>query len=149
VYRCIVVGTDGSTTAGEAVRQAAQLAQAFGAELHVVHAFQTVSPLATIGPDAGAAATALGLPEQVETHARDILRRAADSAGAEGVRVETHLGTGDPAEALLETAERVGADLLVVGNKGMSGVRRFVLGSVPNKVSHHSHCSVLIVNTTG
>jgi nucleotide-binding universal stress UspA family protein len=59
------------------------------------------------------------------------------------------LCTGDPANALLETAERVGADLLVIGNKGMSGVRRFVLGSVPNKISHHCPCSLLIVHTTG
>jgi nucleotide-binding universal stress UspA family protein len=50
---------------------------------------------------------------------------------------------------LIETAERVGADLLVIGNKGMSGVRRFVLGSVPNKISHHCPCSLLIVHTTG
>jgi nucleotide-binding universal stress UspA family protein len=44
-------------------------------------------------------------------------------------------------------AENVGADLVVVGNRGMSGVRRFVLGSVPNKVSHHSPCNLLIVDT--
>ena len=55
---------------------------------------------------------------------------------------------GDPADAILDVAEEQGADLIVVGNKGMTGAKRFLLGSVPNKVSHHAPCSVLIVRTT-
>ncbi len=63
------------------------------------------------------------------------------------MKVETHPLNGDPADALLATAEQVHADLIVVGNRGMSGMKRFVLGSVPNKVSHHCPCSLLIVDT--
>jgi nucleotide-binding universal stress UspA family protein len=63
------------------------------------------------------------------------------------VNCETHQLPGDAADALLDVAEQVGADLLVVGNRGMTGARRFVLGSVPNEVSHHSPCSLLIVDT--
>ena len=59
-----------------------------------------------------------------------------------------HAREGDPADAILDVAEELGADLIVVGNKGMSGAKRFLLGSVPNKVSHHAPCSVLIVRTT-
>ncbi len=55
---------------------------------------------------------------------------------------------GDPADAILKVAEDVEADLIVVGNKGMTGARRFLLGSVPNKVSHHAPCSVFIARTT-
>ncbi len=55
---------------------------------------------------------------------------------------------GDPADAILNVAEEANADLIVVGNKGMTGARRFLLGSVPNKVSHHAPCSVIIVRTT-
>ncbi len=148
MYSTIVVGTDGSTTASEAVRHACTLALAMGATLHVVHAFQAVSALATLGPDAGAAAASAGLTEAVETQARQILEQAGVVAKSEGVTVETHLCPGDAASALIDTAERVGADLIVIGNKGMSGVRRFVLGSVPNKISHHCPCSLLIVNTS-
>ena len=67
---------------------------------------------------------------------------------APGVEVETFAREGDPADAILDVAEERDADLIVVGNKGMTGARRFLLGSVPNKVSHHAPCSVLIVRTT-
>jgi nucleotide-binding universal stress UspA family protein len=149
MYNTIVVGTDGSPTAGEAVRHAGELAKATGAELHVVHAFQPVSAMTSIGPDGGAAAASAGLTEALESQAREVLDRAGTAARAQGVKVATHLCADDPASALLETAERLGADLLVIGNKGMSGVKRFVLGSVPNKISHHCPCNLLIVHTTG
>jgi nucleotide-binding universal stress UspA family protein len=67
---------------------------------------------------------------------------------AKGVEAESHARLGDPADALLEVAEEEGADLIVVGNRGMTGAKRFLLGSVPNKISHHAPCSVLIVRTT-
>jgi nucleotide-binding universal stress UspA family protein len=66
---------------------------------------------------------------------------------ARGVEAECHARKGDPADALLQVAEENGADLIVVGNRGMTGAKRFLLGSVPNKVSHHASCSVLIVRT--
>ena len=76
-----------------------------------------------------------------------VLDAAAAQARREGVEVHTHPVEGDPADAILNVAEKVKADLLVVGNKGMTGARRF-LGSVPNNVSHHAPCSVIIVRTT-
>jgi len=62
--------------------------------------------------------------------------------------VRTHPIQGDPADAILNVAEEIKADLIVVGNKGMTGARRYFLGSVPNKVSHHAPCSVMIIRTT-
>jgi nucleotide-binding universal stress UspA family protein len=92
-------------------------------------------------------AMAMQLPvDEIEAEVRGILERAAEPARAAGVKVETHSTVGSPAEMLCETADTVKADLLVVGNRGMQGGRRF-LGSVPNTVSHHAHCSVLIVDT--
>lgn len=149
MFERIVVGTDGSGTACEAVRQAATLAQLAGARLHIVHAFQAMPGLAAIGLDAGAAALAAGLPEAAERDATLVLERAAEIARRTCSDVEVHLQVGDPAAALLEVAENEKADLLIVGNRGMSGVKRFVLGSVPNKVSHHAPCHLLIINTTG
>ena len=76
------------------------------------------------------------------------LRDAAEEIEEAGIEVETFAREGDPADAILDVAEERSADLIVVGNKGMTGAKRFLLGSVPNKVSHHAPCSVLIVRTT-
>jgi nucleotide-binding universal stress UspA family protein len=76
------------------------------------------------------------------------LAEAGKALEEDGVRVETHAREGDPADAILDVAEEQGADLIVVGNKGMTGAKRFLLGSVPNKVSHHAPCSVMIIRTT-
>jgi nucleotide-binding universal stress UspA family protein len=142
MFGVVVVGTDGSDTAKEAVRQAAELAQSHGAQLNVVSAYETVheSRLWTERGDA---------PRDRDRMMKVVeatLSEAADQV--EGVKVETFSREGDPADAILDVAEERGADLIVVGNKGMTGAKRFLLGSVPNKVSHHAPCSVLIVRTT-
>ena len=82
----------------------------------------------------------------------EIVRAALETATAlaekTGVTSTTHALTGDPADALLSLCEEVDADLLVVGNRGMHGVSRFLLGSVSNRCAHHANRSVLIVQTT-
>jgi len=142
MYSKIVVGTDGSETAGEAVRQAGRLAQMLGAELFVVHAASTTVAAADLG---------LGLPpldvEAIHNAGRQILDRAISQVGNQ-VKMRTLMQDGDAADAILDAAEQEGADLIVVGNRGMRGAKRFVLGSVPNRVVHHAPCSVLIVHTT-
>jgi nucleotide-binding universal stress UspA family protein len=75
-----------------------------------------------------------------------VLEKAAGIARAGGAEAEVHAPRGNPAEALIDVAEQCGADLIVVGSRGMTGTRRF-LGSVPDKVSHHAGCSVMIVQT--
>jgi len=88
--------------------------------------------------------------EQVNTlreEAERIRSQLFAEAEAEGVSLTLHNPGGDPAKALLGTAEEVSADLVVVGNRGMSGAKRFVQGSVPNTVAHSCHCDVLIVDT--
>ena len=76
------------------------------------------------------------------------LTDAAEQVEGAGVKVDTFAREGDAADAILDVAEETHADLIVVGNKGMTGAKRFLLGSVPNKVSHHAPCSVLIIRTT-
>jgi nucleotide-binding universal stress UspA family protein len=147
VYSCIVVGTDGSDTAAEAVRQAAELARIHGARLHLVSAY---SPTLR----AKLQAERELLPEEERwmaspgEQAERVLTEAAKAAEASGIAVETHSLPGDPAEVIIELAENLEAELVVVGNKGMTGITRFLLGSVPSKVAHHASCSVLIVRTT-
>jgi len=150
VYEVIVVGTDGSETAGVAVQHATALAQLSDATLHIVHAHQPLSAShAAMGASSGLQTIDV---EQVNAgiaaDSNSVCEHAASAAKRDGVRVETHPRPGDAAGALIGVAEEVGADLIVIGNRGMSGARRFMLGSVPNKVSHHCPCSLLIVDTT-
>jgi nucleotide-binding universal stress UspA family protein len=147
VFTRIVVGTDGSDTAEEAVRQAIDLAKLTGATLSVVSAFQPVSKRRIHDEQEGVPADIaheIGPREDVIL----VLDAAAAKARAAGIEVRTHPVQADPAEAILNVAEEVKADLIVVGNKGMTGARRYLLGSVPNNVSHHAPCSVIIVRTT-
>jgi nucleotide-binding universal stress UspA family protein len=143
----IVVGTDGSDTAKEAVRQAADLAKQVGARLDVVSAYEPVpqSRLREERQEIPADIAHVVSPtEDVEA----LLAETAKQVGNNGVKVGTFARQGDPADAILDVAEEQKADLIIVGNKGMTGAKRFLLGSVPNKVSHHAPCSVLIVRTT-
>ena len=144
----IVVGTDGSETAKKAVQEAAALASQVGASVDIVSAYAPVSNQrlreeAKQAPDD--VQWMVNAREDVDTK----LEEAKEIAASAGVdKVELHAREGDPADAILDVAEEQKADLIVVGNKGMSGAKRFLLGSVPNKVSHHAPCSVLIVRTT-
>jgi len=143
MYSSIVVGTDGSETAREAVIQAAEMARATGARLIVVSAYTPVAARVSAGGAPEAADWNVGSDVLVD----GVLSDAKSVTAASGVSVETRAIRGDPADGIIEVAEQEGADLIVVGNKGMTGARRFLLGSVPNKVSHHAPCSVLIVRT--
>ncbi|HYU57039.1 MAG TPA: universal stress protein [Actinomycetota bacterium] len=120
-YRKMLAGTDGSATAARAVATAVELAEKTGAGLTIV----TGAPNEQAG-------------EQVLQPVRH-----------EYPKVETVTLVGSPADAIVERAQKEGIDLIIVGNKGMTGARRFLLGSVPNKISHNAQTSVLIVNTTG
>ncbi len=147
MFTRIVVGTDGSETASEAVRQAVDVAKLSGAQLSIVSAYEPVSKRRVEGEQLEAPADV-----QHEINPREdvnlVLEAAAAAARQAGVEVQTHPVENDPADALLNVAEETKADLIVVGNKGMTGARRFLLGSVPNNVSHHAPCSVMIVRTT-
>ncbi|HKH16340.1 MAG TPA: universal stress protein [Solirubrobacteraceae bacterium] len=141
MIKTVAVGTDGSETAGKAVSTALELAERYGAGLVILSAF-----------DGGAAASVPRLsptayPEWASNAAEQaerILAAAEESAAARGIPCSTAMAQGEPGAVLVELAERHGADLLVVGNKGME---RRVLGSVPNTVTHKASCSVLVVKT--
>jgi nucleotide-binding universal stress UspA family protein len=147
MFASIVVGTDGSQTAHEAVRQAVALAQQLGARLEIVSAYEPVSS-ARLREEAQHVPADLQWMVNPREDVDATLREAAELAEAAGVESESYARQGDPADAILDVAEERGADLIVVGNKGMTGAKRFLLGSVPNKVSHHAPCSVLIIRTT-
>lgn len=123
MYQRILVGTDGSATASKAVDQAVVVARSLGATLTIFSAAKPAKGEAIVAAD------------------------AARHEGS-GVAIETRVTDTDPVSGLVEEANRGGFDLLVMGNKGMTGLTRFLKGSVPNKVTHQLPCSLLIVKTT-
>jgi nucleotide-binding universal stress UspA family protein len=148
MIRSIVVGTDGSDTARKAVQEAADLANQLGAGMDIVSAYAPVSSQ-RLRDEARQAPDDLQWTISPREDVDAKLEEAKELAEGAGVKeVTLHAREGDPADAILDVAEERGSDLIVVGNKGMSGAKRFLLGSVPNKVSHHAPCSVLIVRTT-
>ncbi len=140
MFKKILVGTDGSDTASTAVRHAAELAKAMGAELLILSAY--APPRSDVGSTFGRADAHPG-----QEIGQAILRDAEKNYGKD-LKVKTVVREGDPAEGLIDVAEEENVDLIVVGNKGMTGTKRFLLGSVPNQISHHAPSNVLIVHTT-
>ena len=139
----IVVGTDGSDTADVAVQRAAALAKLTGARIELVSGYrEDYSLVAGTGMYVG------DLSGDARKAADGCLESTAMRLRADGLEVETHCMGGDPADALIGIAEATDASMIVVGSKGMHGGRRFLLGNVPNKVSHHAPCTVMIIRTT-
>jgi nucleotide-binding universal stress UspA family protein len=133
----IAVGTDGSETANTAIDSALDIAERFGARIVFISAI------------ADTAMRNVPLDLQWAVHpaevVRETLQRAEEKATERGLQSSSEAHYGDPADVLVELAEKHGADVLVIGNKGM---QRRVLGSVPNSVTHKARCSVFVVKTT-
>jgi nucleotide-binding universal stress UspA family protein len=137
----VAVGTDGSATATEAVKEATEIARRFDAKLVLLSAFEDskrsrTSPRRNIE---------LQWASKSSARVQTILERSEAELRQVGIECETRAAEGDPAEVLVRLAKEAGADLLVIGNKGM---KRRVLGSVPNTITHTATCSVLVVKTT-
>lgn len=140
VFETVVVGADGSATAAEAVRVAIELVKLSNGNLHIVTAYKPQQLRSAAGEEFAGSLSTVDLAESV-------LADLASRARMAGVAVETHLKSDAPADSICEVATQVKADVIVVGNKGMTGLRR-VLGSVPNSVAHQAPCAVLIAFTT-
>jgi nucleotide-binding universal stress UspA family protein len=136
VISTVAVGTDGSETASEAVRQAAEFARRFDAKLVLLSAFKDDAP-ATGGDETQWA-------YNPAAQLREILSRTETEMNEQGIACSTLVDEGDPADVLVRLADDCGADVLVIGNKGM---QRRVLGSVPKSVAHNADCSVFVVKT--
>jgi nucleotide-binding universal stress UspA family protein len=135
--RNIVVGANSSPTARRAVVAAAELARLTGGKLHIV---------AAVEPEQGPNRSEVGGYVDPGHPAERLLVDLAEVAKEQGLEPIVHASAGPPADAVVKVADELGADLIVVGNKGMKGVRR-VLGSTPNSIAHNASCSVLIVDT--
>ena len=123
MYTKVLIATDGSVTATHAADVGIDVAKASKADALILH---------------------VGDPKD----GKKVLGQVEKAHSGSGVSISTMSVSGDPADMICEVAEKENVDLIVVGNKGMTGAKRFLLGSVPNQVSHHSPCNVLIVKTT-
>jgi nucleotide-binding universal stress UspA family protein len=151
MYKSIVVGIDGSETARAAMLKAAELAKLTGARVHLVTASAKgrLAEMVALDPMAAGMSEMLKRTEdELNAASGDLLKRVAEELRAKGVDADTYLVDDDPADAIIGVADSANADLIVVGNKGMRGAKRFVLGSVPNAVAHRAPCDVTIVSTT-
>jgi nucleotide-binding universal stress UspA family protein len=143
MYKCVVVGTDGSSTADKAVQVAAELARGWGSALHIVTAYQAGGGS---GMGSSAALVDTGASAAIHQEAAEHIGQKAVESHGEGLQTTVHAVSDNPPDAILNTAQSVDADLVVVGSKGMKGARR-ILGSVPNSVAHGANCAVLVVKT--
>jgi predicted unusual protein kinase regulating ubiquinone biosynthesis (AarF/ABC1/UbiB family)/nucleotide-binding universal stress UspA family protein len=137
--RRVMVGTDRSETAERAVAWAAAFADRYEADLHIV---QVILPRSPTDTEFGAAEAtrARGAADSLQTYATQI----AGTKGRSHVVIDD-----DPAMAIVHATEEHEIDVLVVGNAGMAGRKEFLLGNVPNRISHNARCTVIIVNTAG
>jgi nucleotide-binding universal stress UspA family protein len=140
----VAVGTDGSETASKAVDFAFDVAEKFGATVVICSSYRPVSE-DKVRRDQREAPEDIQWSINPTQEVDETLSKAAQRAKERGLATITEAREGDPADVLCDIAEAQGADLLVVGNKGM---QRRILGSVPNSVSHKAPCSVVIVKTT-
>ncbi len=144
MFTTIVVGTDGSQTARRAVALAGELAHKFDASLHVVNGFRDPEAQHDAGFDDVSPSGRGSIWRQAS---EDVLAAVLKDPALEGVKVETHSVVGPASEVIIAVANRVGADLIVVGNRGMQGPN-VAEGSVPNSVAHKAPCHVLVAKTT-
>ena len=145
-YKRILVGTDGSPPSLKSVREAARLAKASGAELLVACAYGALDQ-GTVDRWREEAPDEISWRFTPSTIADEAIVKGESAAAEEGVTPRMLTERGEAADVLIRVAERESADLIVVGNRGMTGPSRFLLGSVPNKVSHNAPCDVLIIKT--
>ena len=134
----VAVGTDGSETAAEAVRQAAEFARRFNAKLVLLSAFKE-GPVLSTGYDEAQ------WSQNPASQVKEILARAEAELSEQGIECTTIIDEGEPGDVLVRLAEDCGADVLVIGSKG---IQRRILGSVPKTVTQNADCSVFVVKTT-
>lgn len=147
MFETIVVGVDGSEASDKAVRIAADLAQKYGSDLHLVHSPQPETAIYASAAVAGFPTVAeMPTVEELDKAGQEVLKLAAGVAAEAGMaETKPHLLRGDPADELIDCAAMVGADLIVTGRRGLGNLAGLVLGSTSQKISHHAKCAVLTV----
>ena len=143
LFSKILVALDGSEYSVKALEFAIDLAKKYQSQLVLIHV--VIRQIYAINPPEAGILAGTAIVRELETEGKAILARGEEAAKAQGVSVETRLKQGVPAEELLHAVADEKVDLIVLGSRGLSQVKAFLLGSVSDKVSHHAKCSALIV----
>jgi len=143
LFSRILVALDGSDYSLKALDFAVDLAKKYQSQLVLVHV--VMRQIYAINPPEAGILAGTAIVRELEAEGKAILAKGEQTVKAQGVPVEIRLRQGVPAEELLRAAAEEKADLMVLGSRGLSQVRAFLLGSVSDKVSHHAKCPVLIV----
>ncbi len=143
----ILVATDGSEEAKLALSTATDLAKSTNSELHIAYVFPTAVQRPFPNPITARPAEVLEHElEEAMDQAQSFLEREVEQVKGEGVEVaDTHLTRGRPDTELVHLSEEIDAGLIVMGSRGLGGVRRALMGSVSDSVVRHAHCPVLVV----
>ncbi|MBI5521565.1 MAG: universal stress protein [Desulfarculus sp.] len=137
----ILAAHDGSAPADQALLFAAEVAQKLGGQLHLV----TVVPDLCLSSEEVSPNECSLISSSLEHDAQGGLKKAQELLTQQGVKALTHFKTGRPVDGILDAAEEIGADMIVVGSHGKHGAKRWLLGSVSTKVAEYAKCKVLIV----
>jgi len=140
----ILLAADGSEEATLAARAATDIAEKTGSELHVVLVGLSVSYVG-MGPVEIADIPAPSQEELTEEAQRLLDAQSKQIEAAGGIVTQAHLRVGRPDEEIVALAEELGAGLIVIGSRGLGGIRRALMGSVSDSVVRHAHCPVLVV----
>lgn len=142
----VLLAIDGSKESHLATRAAVEVAGAAGSELHVLSVLETAQLLPQMPYPGFEAWETSGTAEEAEQHARRLLSRVSERIEAEGSTVkESHLAVGKPDKEIVGLAGELGADLVILGSRGLGAVGRILLGSISDSVVRHALCSVLVV----
>jgi nucleotide-binding universal stress UspA family protein len=140
----ILLATDGSKEARLAAEAAAELSKDTGSEVHI--AYVLPSPRELRGHHIYSREVMSSVLEQAEGEARSFLEEQAKQVGeSEGKVAETHLETGEPDKEIVRLSEEIGAGTIVIGSRGLGGLKRSLMGSVSESVVRHAHCPVFVV----
>jgi nucleotide-binding universal stress UspA family protein len=144
----ILLATDGSKEARQAAQAAAELSKETGSEVHI--AYVLPSPTELRGHHLYSQEVMRSVLEQAEGEARSFLEEQAKQLGASGGKVaETHLRAGEPDKEIVRLSEELGVGTIVIGSRGLGGLRRALMGSVSESVVRHAHCPVFVVREDG
>jgi nucleotide-binding universal stress UspA family protein len=142
LMRKILVPTDGSDFARRGLEKALEYAQKFPSEITLLNVQLQMEETVSLGPWATAS---VGDIEQARKDGEKILQAEAEIAKKHVADIKTAIAFGNPADQIVKFAEENAIDLIVIGSEGLSGIKRFLLGSVANRVVAHAHCSVLVI----
>ena len=145
MFTKILLASDGSDYAVRAAQATAEIAKALGASVTVIHVFSMPVMQIAVPGSPGVEMDPASVSAYMDEVHDSVSRRTGKVLEEAGLQYDVLTEVGHPAEVIVRVAEDDGYDLIVIGSRGLTAIKSFLLGSVSDRVSHHAHCPVLIV----